>query len=320
MEIIDGPSRGAPPPFGLGARGFTSSTNYGYFCQFHHELRRVETRQLPDSHPSNTSSRRTTNQVANSGSFFGRTPMHSRQLPTATVQVLVAACGACNRIITRLTPSNCRQLSGDCRTSGVVPPTSDKTWSQVFEVLGFKEYSRSGRFDWALRARPPRPRLEPPVPCVYHRKDRRTPHRRQKRNLISLHLAHVVTLFLDGAFPPMVFRRHLVHFRVTCGDSSVHNPHQTPTSPLTKAGFRPGHSTTDHLYTFQQLRQKAAEWHQTLLGRSHRLEKTVEHFRQRTLREQGMEEPHIQVPTKVYDQQQANVHKDVKNIHMYLNW
>ena len=31
-----------------------------------------------------------------------------------------------------------------------------------------------------------------------------------------------------------------------------------------QAGFRPGYSTTDHLFTFQQLRQRATEWYQPL--------------------------------------------------------
>ena len=31
-----------------------------------------------------------------------------------------------------------------------------------------------------------------------------------------------------------------------------------------QAGFRPGYSTTNHLFTFQQLRPRATEWHQPL--------------------------------------------------------
>ena len=31
-----------------------------------------------------------------------------------------------------------------------------------------------------------------------------------------------------------------------------------------QAGFRTGYSTTDHLFMSQQLRQRAAEWHQPL--------------------------------------------------------
>ena len=38
----------------------------------------------------------------------------------------------------------------------------------------------------------------------------------------------------------------------------------TPHRPVHQTGFRPGHSTTNHLYTFQQRNQRAARWHQTL--------------------------------------------------------
>ena len=46
-----------------------------------------------------------------------------------------------------------------------------------------------------------------------------------------------------------------------------------------QAGFRPGYSTTDHLFTFQQLRQRA-QWHQTLWVENIDIKKaldTVEH-------------------------------------------
>ena len=46
--------------------------------------------------------------------------------------------------------------------------------------------------------------------------------------------------------------------------SDGYTPHSTPTNQWTRQVSGPGHPTTDHLYTFQQLGQKAAEWNQTL--------------------------------------------------------
>ena len=43
-----------------------------------------------------------------------------------------------------------------------------------------------------------------------------------------------------------------------------------------EAGFRPGYSTTDHMYTFQQLGQEAAEWHQTLWVAANEFKQTVD--------------------------------------------
>ena len=43
-----------------------------------------------------------------------------------------------------------------------------------------------------------------------------------------------------------------------------YNPRETTTKLADQAGFRPGYSTTDHLFTSQQLRQRATKWHQPL--------------------------------------------------------
>ena len=68
------------------------------------------------------------------------------------------------------------------------------------------------------------------------------------------------------------------------------------------AGFRPGYSTTDHVVTFQELRQRAIEWHQPLWVAAICFKEafdTVERSSVRkALKEQGIEEPHTQPPTK----------------------
>ena len=68
-----------------------------------------------------------------------------------------------------------------------------------------------------------------------------------------------------------------------------------------QAGFRLGNSTRDHFFTFQQLRQRATEWHQPLWVATIDFEKaldTVEHSSVwKALREQRIEEPYIQLLT-----------------------
>ena len=95
----------------------------------------------------------------------------------------------------------------------------------------------------------------------------------------------------------------------------VQNLESAPLQATTKrarrrgqAGFRPGHSATDHLFTFQQLRQRATEWHQPLWVAAIDFKKavdTVEHSSiWMALREQG-----------VYDPQRATVHTGVRSKH-----
>ena len=64
------------------------------------------------------------------------------------------------------------------------------------------------------------------------------------------------------------------------------------------ASLSPGDSTKDHSFTFQQLRQRAAEWHQPLWVAAIDFKKAfdiVEHSSVWTaLRDQGMEETYIQ--------------------------
>ena len=59
------------------------------------------------------------------------------------------------------------------------------------------------------------------------------------------------------------------------------------------ASFGPGYSTTDHMYAFQQPRQVAAEWHQTLWAAAIDFKQAVDTVRHssiwRALREQSIE-------------------------------
>ena len=80
------------------------------------------------------------------------------------------------------------------------------------------------------------------------------------------------------------------------GTSSIdYNPRQTPTSPLTKQAS--GYSTTDHFFTFQQLRQRATEWHQPLWGAAIDFKTTFDTVGHS--REQGIEQPSILIFAKL---------------------
>ena len=83
---------------------------------------------------------------------------------------------------------------------------------------------------------------------------------------------------------------------------------------VNQAGFRPGHSTTDHLYAFQQLKEPLRS-----SSKKHSFD-TVEHSSVRkALREQGIEERYIQRLTEeLYDQQRATVDTDVRSKHCHL--
>ena len=86
-----------------------------------------------------------------------------------------------------------------------------------------------------------------------------------------------------------------------------------------QAGFRAGYSTTDHRYTFQQLRQRATEWHQRLWVAAIDFKKpstqSVAHSSVwAALREEGAEEYHTKnYSQKLHKQLRAAVHTDVKN-------
>ena len=79
-----------------------------------------------------------------------------------------------------------------------------------------------------------------------------------------------------------------------------------------QAGFRTAHSTADHLYTFQKLRQRQQPLGVAATGFNKAVD-TVKHSSVwRTLREQGIEEPYTQMLTKLHDKQRATVRTDVK--------
>ena len=88
-----------------------------------------------------------------------------------------------------------------------------------------------------------------------------------------------------------------------------------------QAGFRMGYSTTDHLFTLQELRKRATEWHQPLWVAAIDITKTfdtVEHSSVwAALREQSIEEPYTQLLTKIYDQERASMHTDAKSKHFH---
>ena len=71
----------------------------------------------------------------------------------------------------------------------------------------------------------------------------------------------VVGTFLPPTQIPIKLLTHLhfLHSLQTLQPTPLQTPHQS----VDQTGFRPGYSKTDHLCTFQQLRQKATEWHQT---------------------------------------------------------
>ena len=100
------------------------------------------------------------------------------------------------------------------------------------------------------------------------------------------------------------------------------NPRSTTTNPLTKQTSDQATPRQTTFFTFQQLRQRATSWHQPLWVAAIDFKKAfdaVEHSSVwMAMREQCIEEPYVQLLTKLYDQQRASVHTDVKSKHFHL--
>ena len=88
--------------------------------------------------------------------------------------------------------------------------------------------------------------------------------------------------------------------------------------PADQAGFRPCSSMTDYMFTFQQLKQRAAVWHEALWVAVIDLKEAfhrVEHGSVwKAFRWQCVENPY----THLHDQLRATVHTDIKSKQSHL--
>ena len=94
-----------------------------------------------------------------------------------------------------------------------------------------------------------------------------------------------------------------------------HQPVLDQRQPHDQAGFRPGHSTTDHLFTFHMVRERAREWNQPVWVAALDFKKAFDSIEHDSLwsalREQGVEPGYVHLMQRLYHDQEATVRTDV---------